>query len=309
MYEISNTVINYLSSISFIRKEINSDWIQILCPFCDDSSRKSSSISHGHFYICRNFNYCHCFRCDYANSFSRALISLGFNDKESLAKLTQNNTSNFFHFKNSLDKSYKKIDNRCEEFKSKHPKEFIEFQKYIYYRCGDIDIEKFLLMPRINNGWLMVDFYNSNGFLVTSRYLSNKQKIRYVIPNGKKYYYFFQDIYNISDFSSIVICEGIFDLINLYRYYEKFRDSFFIAINGKQFSKAIKELLCNYLLIGDYTFNIVFDNDSKLNMPNKLINSCKEVVQLLNPNCNINFYIPSTYKDISELTQLEIIRK
>jgi len=311
---LTENIVYFLHGISSIYKELNNGWVQILCPFCDDATRKSSKISHGHFYIAKTFNYCHCFRCDYQNSLSRALTSLGFNDKTSLLVLTQNNTNNFYYFKNKLTPADKinGIFNFLEEyylkFKNNNPIEFDIFLKYIYSRCGDINSIDFLMQPIIKDGYLLISFYNINGQLVTSRFITKHPKLRYLNEhNAVKPYYFFQDIYNISDYSNIVICEGAFDLINLYRYYKHFDNAFYIAIGGKQFSKILKELLTSYLLIGNYHFNIILDNDLNIKLT-KLTNSCNNIIQALNPFATINFFIPSLYKDVTDLVQLEKIK-
>ena len=144
-----------------------------------------------------------------------------------------------------------------------------------------------------------------NGQEVTYRYITNHPKHRYFIPPAKvKPYYFFQDIYDIGTYKEITICEGGFDLLNLYNYCNKFNNSFYISIGGKQFRKILKELITNYLLIGNYVFNIVLDNDENFK-PTKLINACKDIVQQLNPHCKINFFIPTLSKDVTDLMYIE----
>jgi hypothetical protein len=310
---LTEKTIHFLQSISFIYKDLQNGWVQILCPFCDDSTRKNSKISHGHFYLSKTFNYCNCFRCDYSNSLSKALISLGFNDKDSLKILTQNNTNNFYYFKNKLDVANSRdiaihpfLEDNYQSFKEQYPNEFKQFLEYIYTRCYSIDPIKHLIQPVIKDSYLMASFYNFNGQKVTSRFITPHPKYRYMIEPNKRNYYFFQDIYNISDYDDIVICEGVFDLINLYRYYDNLNNAFFIAIGGKQFRKILKELLSNYLLIGNYRFNIILDNDLNFK-PTKLINSCTDIIQQLNPHSSANFYIPNIYKDVSDLMQLEKI--
>lgn len=308
-------ITTFISSFSFIYKDNGNGWVTVLCPFCDDATRKSGKISHGHFNISVNFNYCHCFRCDYSNSFSKALISLGFNDKESLSLISRNNTNNFQYYINKFNTKNSKIENPIlllekyyENFKQQNPNRFNEFLKYIDTRCGSIDPINFLLKPFINkDNYLLCGFYNINGQEVTYRFITQHPKFRYFIPPNKvKPYYFFQDIYEINNYKEITICEGAFDLINLYRYNTMIKNSFYIAIGGKQFRKILKELITNYLLIGNYTFNIVLDNDLNFK-PSKLISSCKDIVQQLNPYCKVNFFIPSLSKDVSDLMYLEKI--
>lgn len=309
---LHNNIVIFLKSISFIYKEQSSGWVQILCPFCDDATRKSGRIDHGHYHFSDLTNYAHCFRCDHRNSLSRDLISLGFNDAESLFTLTKSNTNNFQYYSNKLSKNkgqladiHKYLANYYEEFKQQYPDKFNEFLSYIYSRCLGIDPIKFLIKPTIQDNYLLAGFYNINGQEVTNRYITYHKSRRYLIPANKaKPYYFFQDLYQISEFSQINICEGAFDLINLHEYSDL--NGFFIAIGGKQFPKILKELITAYLLIGTYTINIILDNDKGINLY-KLKTPCKAIVAQLNPYIRLRFYMPMLSKDVSELVNLEEI--
>ena len=115
-----------------------------------------------------------------------------------------------------------------------------------------------------------------------------------------KQYYFWSDIGRIDEYGSIVICEGAIDAINL-RHYSIFnsRANFFLAINGKYYTKVVKELITNFLLVGDYNFKIIFDSDI-LNI-NQIKFSIKRVIDQLNPGCTVEYYKPVYTKDVSEL--------
>lgn len=306
-------IILFLQSISYIYKDKNNGWVEIFCPYCDDSTRRSGRLSHGHFSISTTFNFCRCFRCDYTGSLNRTLISLGFNNKESLSLISKNNSNNFQYYNNRISTNNNKIEHiythletYYQQFMESNPLQFSQFLEYIYHRCLSIDPIKFLIKPVImDNRYLLAGFYNINGQEVTYRYITNHPKFRYYIPKSKvKPYYFFQDIYNLGNYKNIVISEGAFDLINTYKYTTTFDDAFYIAIGGKQFRKIIKELLVNYLLIGSYIFNIILDNDVDFK-PMKLVDGCKDIIYQLNPYCKINFYIPIYSKDVSELVNLE----
>lgn len=307
------TLISFLTSISSIFKKISNDsWVQILCPICDDSTRKSGRLDHGHMYISRYGNYCKCFRCDYSNSLSRMLQKLGYNDHATLSAISRNNTQNFTFYNqknlnNFADINIKdKIINYHTWFKENHNNLFINYLNYINNRCGNIDPIDFLLKPLIKDDYLLVSMYNFNGALVTSRYITYHKKFRYLIPSSQtKPYYYFQNILDIDTYKNIVICEGAIDLINISNYSQLFNNAFYIAIGGKQFKKILREIISNYLLIGNYNFHIIFDNDGKNYMYKKMMAGCTDTVYTLNQNVNISFYNPPISKDFSELNYLE----
>lgn len=310
-------IVSFLNSISFIYKVQNNGWIQALCPFCDDATRKTSRITHGHFYISNTFNFCQCFRCNHSSSLSKALLSLGFNDKESLRLLTKDNSEHFTYYLNKLNTKKQRLHNITEylykyydSFESKYPNEFIQFKQYIYKRCLGINPLMFFIKPTIlENKYLVATFHNINGDEITSRYITKHKKHRYYIPpNRDKTYYYFEDIYSIDERQNIVITEGGFDLINLYNYWSDIEKdkSFYIAIGGKQFNKIIRELLCNYLLIGNYNFKVILDNDKGFK-PTKLIWSCKNIITQFNPFCSVDFYQATLSKDVSDLMLLDKI--
>ena len=308
------TLVNFLTSISFIFKPLsNGQYIEMFCPICDDATRKYKP-DHGHFNIARYGNFCKCFRCDYSNSLSRLLISLGYNDQTILSLLSRNNTQNFVYsnsnkLNNLADINIKQnLIDFYTNFEQTNNNVFKQYLNYIDNRMGNINPIDFFMKPLINNGYLLVSFYNYNGSLVTSRYITPHKKFRYLIPSNQiKPYYYFQDLNNIDTYTSIVICEGAIDLINIYNYCMLFSGAFFISIGGKQFKKILRELISNYLLIGSYIFNIIFDNDGKNWQFKKLISSCTDIVLSLNPNCSINFYYPIISKDFSDLNYLKLL--
>jgi virulence-associated protein VapD len=306
------SLVSFITSISPIFKPLsNGQWIQALCPFCDDSTRKYKP-DHGHFNIARFGNRVHCFRCEYSNSLSRAIISLGYNDYSVLALLSKNNTQNFVYANsNKLNTSadvniQQKTIEYHEWFKQKDSKLFNEYLTYIDLRMGNIDPCKFFIRPLYNNGYLLASFYNYNGILVTSRYITPHKKFRYLIPSNQiKPYYHFQPLIDIDTYTNIIICEGSIDLINIYNYNQYFNNGFYISIGGKQFRKIIKDLITNYLLIGNYTFNIILDNDGNNWKFKKLITSCVDMILSLNNQISINFYYPPLSKDFSDLNFIE----
>jgi len=149
-----------------------------------------------------------------------------------------------------------------------------------------------------------MNFQSSDGNNVTARYIDNNDTSYLKYKQGG--YYYHQGIKDILEYKNIVICEGIIDCINLSNYYLGFKDSFFFAMNNRMYTSALKYLISKYFLLGDYTFNIVFDSDV-INL-NKAKQDLVSIKHQYNSDCKINFYIPELgAKDVSDLMLIKRI--
>lgn len=293
-------IVNHLKSYSKIYKlNTQQDWIQILCPYCDDAIRKEH-ITHGHFYLSRQFNFGQCFRCDSKTSAKKLLIDTGFENRNLLNTIFKFNKD--INFYSEIKKGL--FDNggilvKHRDFQKNYNSQYSDFIRYIYKRVGSIDFEQFLVYPTLIQNKLCVGFNNA---------LNEISTIRFIADNNIKYYklqtsvnYFFQ---KFEDFKEIVVCEGAFDLINLYKYSTLFdnKNSFYIALNGRSYITNLSSIVIDNYMIGKYTFNIVFDKDIKyVDILKKQINL---KINVLNPNIIIKYYIPAISKDVSEFNYL-----
>lgn len=286
-------IVDHLKTISKIYKVNRSnDWIQILCPYCDDAHRKTN-INHGHFYISRYYNFCQCFRCENETrtSIKQFLIDTNFSNIDLLRKLFKNSNIKFsknhnFNYKKNLNISDYHINF------IKYNKNYNDFINYVYNRLGNIDFEKFMIYPKIVEDKLAVAFNNYYNEFVTARFINHN--IRYFKPKDTPLYH----IQNPFDYTNIVITEGIFDCITLYKYSTLFsnKNHIFFAMNGRNYISSINKIISNYYMVGNYNFHIVFDKGVNLNIKRKII--LKNNV--LNPKIKFNFYTPYLSKDINE---------
>ena len=299
-----NDIIYHIKNYSRIFK-LNSkqDWIQILCPYCDDATRKSSGISHGHFYLSRNFNFAQCFRCDTKTSIKKFLIDIHFENKNLLNSIFKNNLN--VNYSSEIKRGYYDNENiiiKHETFRKNNLNDYRKFVNYINKRVGNIDFEKFFLYPIYINSKVCVSFNNSLNEVSTIRFIDNNNIKYYKLQNSVNY--FFQQPNN---FNEIVVCEGAFDLINLYKYSPLFNtnNTFYIALNGRSYISNLSSIIINNFMIGNYNINIIFDKDIKN------IETIKKQIHLktnlLNPEITTKFYIPTLFKDVSEFNQLQII--
>lgn len=300
------SVLLHFKSISKIFRKNSSGWYEIFCPYCDDAVRKANP-NHGHGHVAPDFPFVHCFRCGFHGNLNKVLIDTGFKDTDVLKEIAKYNSivynaSKKIHV-NTLsnnDSLHIKIKDHYNQFMKTNPVDFNIFKHYIMNRCYEIDPTKFFIIPTYISNKLAAQFLNFNGKIVTSRFISNSDT-RYFIPNEKHFYYF-QNLGNIIDFQNIVLCEGSFDLINLYSYSPLFKNSFFISIGGSNYKNCISTIISNFLLIGKYTINVVFDKN--VNDMNSIINHIA-VTSVLNPKIDFKYYTPTLYKDVSDCIYLD----
>jgi hypothetical protein len=297
-------IVYHLQTTSKIFKLLpNHEYYEMFCPYCDDAIRKLNP-SHGHMNIGRRKPFFNCFRCDSKGSLLKLLKDGGFSNIDVLRKLASLKTDYVFTSSSKSLIKQKKIPIQSihREFRSNNPQYYDVFQRYLYTRILDGSALEHFLYPDVYDNKLRCTFSNYNGNIVTSRFIS-PSKIRYMNATNKQYY-FFQDIGKIDEFESIVICEGAFDAINLYHYsIFNTKNNFFLAINGKYYTKVVKELITNFLLIGKHNFKIVFDADI-LNT-NQIKFSITQVMNQLNPECTAEYYKPILTKDVSELMNID----
>ena len=251
-------ILYFLQSISRVYDDKNQH-IVIHCPYCDDATRDSSNVEkYGHLYISKQLPVFYCHRCSIAGSILSLLRLFKYDNKEKLEKLSS-------HVKLNFKKSYKlKIINKKIENKSFIKQKILNcsvdhlnlFFEYIKLRLGVINIGKFYIYPDYINSMQVISFLNYNGQYSLSRYISNKSTIRYY--KGKEFY-FFQNINNLENYDNIIITEGPFDLLNLY-IYNKWQNTLYISINGKNYLNIIEELRYGELFEKD--IHLVFDSDN-----------------------------------------------
>ena len=298
------SILFHFKKLSRIFKKNNSGWYEMFCPYCDDATRKANP-NHGHFNLASDYPFAHCFRCGHRSSLVKVLIDTGFNDVAIIQEISKH--GNIIYSSNkkiSLVKENQvqlKLINNCNSFMKDHVQDFITWKTYIDTRCGDIDPIEYGLTPNYISNKLVVQIFNNSGKIVTNRFIHENDK-RYFIPPEKPLYYF-QDILSIVDYKNIIFCEGAFDLINLHRYSTMFDNAFYIAIGGSNYKQAICSILSNFLLIGNYCINVIFDKNvnNKIQLMNYITNSAI----ILNPSLEFNFYEPMLYKDVSDCILLE----
>jgi len=266
MYEITkiSPIISHLKNISNYYKEQGGE-IVIFCNYCDDSTRQKAN--HGHLYISKSHPVFHCFRCSSSGNLIRLLIDTGFTDEEILTHLAQfikyKTTKDYYKTKRKVTK-FKQIQEdiikRNLDFEMKYRDKFEIYKNYLCSRIGNVDFSQLLISPSFYNNKLSCMFTNSIGEDIVLRLIEPYKDYRYHLnqDTSGKYYFQEQDFENITN---IILAEGPFDIINLYLYNSIFKNSYFIALNGKKYSSAIETLILEEFLIGDIQFNFIFDND------------------------------------------------
>lgn len=320
MFDITNfpSIIQFINSNYKFNLTINwnKEWIIAFCPFCGDFTRKHNP-SHGHLNFHKYTTFVHCFRCSYASSLSQFLEDCDFPDKSIINKISKycNSSKLIYHSNNNLvnisEININQYNLNFEEyyvnFKQNYFNDYIKYLSYIDNRIGVYEPSQFFIRPNYyifnQKNILVCEFLNYDLQPVSRRIVPpNDYSIRYIKYSTIGIYYF-QPIYKLIDYTDIIICEGPFDLINLYNSKLLTNNAFYISMNGSYYKKQLQNIISNFLMIGSYNIHIVVDND----LPNlKLLTKiCKSLTNNLNSSISIQFYKPSISKDVSEYMMIE----
>lgn len=298
MFNLDNypEIINHLKSISSIFKQTNNNWIQMFCPYCGDATRKVNP-KHGHLYLSKTFPYFLCFRCNISGNLLKLLIYTNFNNISVINELKRNSKSSIEFIYNKKNIVSNIIKDNIYDLISKQHDEFIKnygienynlFRLYLDKRSIDIYPINYLISPVFINGEVYCQFYNYDFEISSCRSINQKKHLH----NKLNFYYFQDNLNNIIEYNNIVICEGVFDIINCQRFIFKTLDYFYIAINSSFYIKSLNELISKYCLLGDYNFHVIIDKD----YTNKI-----ELVKYKFPeNIKIKFYTTIAGKDIGD---------
>ncbi|MCK9439347.1 MAG: hypothetical protein WC188_03250 [Candidatus Caldatribacteriota bacterium] len=297
-------IVNHLKNTSNYYKESGGEII-IFCPYCDDASRPKAS--HGHMYISKTMPVFNCFRCSSSGNLVRLLIDTNFTDEDILKYL-----SSFIRYKNVKDyyRSKKKIAKLKQiqetvilknlEFEKQYKNKFEIYRQYLIQRLGNIDFTKFLISPTFFNQKTSCTFTNSENEDIVLRLIEPYKDLRYHLNPDTSGKYFFQEI-DFEKYSSIVLAEGPFDILNLYLYNIDFKNCFYIALNGKKYLNTIESLLIEHFLLKEIEINLIFDMDViQKNQYKMYLYRSKLLTKQYNPNILIKGWKPLIKKDTGD---------
>jgi hypothetical protein len=317
-------ITNFVDIVQFIESNYkfnlninwNKEWVVTFCPFCNDATRKQNP-NHGHLNFHKYTPFVHCFRCSYSSSLSEFLKDCDFPNKQIILKISKYDRFSKFthHSNNNLDNiseinadQYKtNFTDYCQNFRKYHFDDYIRYSIYMSERIGDYEPSQFFIRPNYYNfkgeNILICEFLNYDLQLVSRRIVPPRDYIVRYIKHSKAVIYYYQPIYKLIDYKDIVVCEGPFDLINLYNTRVIGSDYFYISMNGPYYKKQLRNIISNFLMIGEYNIYIVVDND----LPNlKLLTRvCSKLANDLNSSINVYFYRPTVSKDVSEYMLIE----
>lgn len=303
MFDITKIgpIIQHLKSISNYYKEINNEII-MFCQYCDDATRTKAD--HGHLYISKTAPVFNCFRCSSSGNLIRLLIDTGFVDEDIIKYL-----SSFIKYKTTKDyyRSKKKptklkqiqdgIIKRNLDFEIQFKDKFELYKNYLYSRIGDVDYGNLLISPTYFAGKLSCMFTNSDNENVALRLIEPYKDFRYHLNQETSGKYYFQEK-NFENIKTVVLTEGPFDMLNLYLYTSEFKNSYYIALNGKKFTSAIETLILEDFLIGNLEINMIFDDDVQ-NYKTYLFRA-RLLAKQYNQNVIIKGWKPLTGKDTGD---------
>lgn len=285
-----------------------------LCPKCE-SDKYFKNPKASHLYISVESLIFNCFKCGFSGFINKLLREYGLNAKDIFGEL------DFSKLKKNEYKVITDTDDRQYYIQNKDVLNKDEKIKYLNYRCPYIDDVESLnglildLKSFIKDNQIKLDNSNFEEYLcknfvgfITNRKTQvvcrnidiNNEFRHYKLHLGK--HIFFKDFYgtellkqNMNDINNIALCEGVFDLINIYSRPE-----------CKQLIKNVNYIACG--LNNQYynTYISVMDN-LKLNKSNVIIFSDSNVeLDNYKPmrynNCinNLRIYYNELDKDFAE---------
>jgi len=307
MYDITklHSVINHLQSISSYYKDQGNELI-MFCSYCDDATRPKAN--HGHLYISKSSPVYYCFRCSSSGNLIRLLIDTGFEDQDILKYLGQfikyKSVKDYYKTQKTttkLKQIQEDIIKRNIDFEINYKDKFEMYNAYLHNRFGNIDFSQFLISPTFFYGKLSCMFTNTIGEDVALRLIEPYKDYRYHLnpDTSTKYYFQKRDFENISN---VVMGEGPFDIINLFLYSLEFRNSYYVALNGKKYSSMIETLILEEFLIGDIQFDLIFDSD--VSNYRTYIYRARMLAKQYNQNVNIRGWRPLIGKDSGDYPAL-----
>lgn len=302
-----NPILDYLKKISPNMYRVKGQEIIIHCPYCDDAYRPNAH-KHGHLYISTNYPVFNCFRCETSGTLIKLLVDNGFDDQEILTDLSKYIKYKFIR-DYSLTRSLKTTSNLLEikrriikkhiDFKNEYKQIYYsKFKEYIKERVGEINILDFLIIPDIIYNRLCCGFINSNNEYIYCRFI-NDNKYKHMLNKKSSGLYYFQDVC-FENRNEIVLTEGTFDIINTAIYCSEFNfdKTFYMSVSGKKYTAAIENLLFNYLMIGEYRINLIFDQD--VYNYKSFLYKAKRICNTYNNNIEIRGWKPLSGKDVGE---------
>ncbi len=309
-------IINHLQSISSYFKPTGNEII-IYCPYCDDATRINAS-NHGHLYISKAFPVFNCFRCSTSGTLIRLLVETDFKDEEVLKYLASFIKYKFLpdHYikikrKTKVEDISKMILNTNLQFEKENKQKFEIYKTYLKSRLGSVDFLNFLISPGLFYNKLTCDFINFDQELIVQRLIEKlvvkDTEIKHHLNKTSSGLYYFQEK-NFDKYNEIVLAEGAFDIISLYLYSMEFKNCLFISVSGKKYLSTVEKLIIEDLLIGEYQFHLVFDNDVLDYKKQNFVYNCKNLAQKLNENISVKGWSPVLKKDTGDFPAVQQIQ-
>lgn len=261
-------------------------------------SDHDSSPDHGHLYISMNEDFLvfKCFKCNESGNLLKLLDFYNLNKEELIEKELLERLTNYRYLKYNWNKSKNKIEKNEKEIKIfnefKLTENYIKKSVYLKSRINfDIDVEDipdiiFDVKSFIENNNIYLNTYYSKmidalqtkaiGFLGKRQQIiifrnidkENEDDFRYIKIPLSNNNFIFNDFYGIQTDSistttnKIVLCEGPFDVLNIYyNNSELLKNSMFIAcVFGNNYYNVISSIL-DYLKLTKAKFVILSDSN------------------------------------------------
>lgn len=273
-----------MSRVSPAKLSVDKTELTVRCPFCGDSVK---DLTHGHFNISLiPPYYVHCFKCNKAGVLnSNILNALQVYDNDIIVDIikarkgivaTENVQNKVIYKKREIKYEESGLTkNALKYFNNRYGKEFDPEYVSKKFKCI-LDPLKFANDNRIRLS-KSFDFENSIGFLSSDgmyavfRDIGGQQKIRYhnlflgnPTDDGSKIYNLRSSLDLCAEKVTLVMAEGIFDIIGVYEHFYKDNDEnhIFAAACGNTYNAVIDK----FIKLGFLDMDIIIYSDKDVDL-------------------------------------------
>ena len=255
----------------------NNREIRVRCPYCGDSRKDASQ---AHFYIQTSAPYkYYCQKCTISGALNfNTLKDLGMYDSDLAVAILEENKSLrnksggkvTFAKKHLIIPKVKDENNPATQyFNSRYQREYSASYITDRFKAITEPIEFFnknrIIMPNYYDFEKSIGFLSADHSHIIFRDISGTQSKRYhnlaiqETPDASKIYNISTEIDLLNDETTLVISEGVFDIIGVYEnFYPKCENMIFSAACGKSYNSVIEQ----YIRRGFLNLKIIIYSDS-----------------------------------------------
>jgi len=262
-------ILNEIEKVSSIFQKVSNEQYKIRCPFCGDSVTKS----HAHMYLKCSSDLnepilYHCFKCNVGGKVNQAFL-----DKLGV-KIAIPETLAYF---NKLSSTKSKYD-ISEGYPNLNSPQYFYIRERLHCDFSMEELSKFRIAWDIENlrecitnkiikntlptNMDSISFYTDNNSCLLTRFFNDDIRWRKInlFPSNRSFYSIRKELDLFSQNISVIIAEGVFDILSLYKnFYDE--NGVYIAALGSGYCDALDYAISLGLFGSSVKVNLYLDSD------------------------------------------------